>query len=191
MRAAFWDYGSCGTYFVTICIDDRPRCWFGNVKGGKVKLSAIGHVANSCWYEIPNHFRHVELGAHVIMPDHIHGIVIIHSRPVETPKLGVSGVDMVPLETPCRASLPGVDTEPLEEETPKLGVSTAAAAAKWYSGTLGVVINQFKRAVTIGAREINCDFKWQSRYHDRIVRDRDALDAITRYIVENPTRWSK
>ncbi|HUG27113.1 MAG TPA: hypothetical protein VMK53_02360 [Gemmatimonadales bacterium] len=60
----------------------------------------------------------------------------------------------------------------------------------WRPGTLGVIINQFKRAVTL---ELKCQGilwpGWQPRYHDRIVRDAEALHAIHRYIVMNPARY--
>jgi putative transposase len=76
-RATFWDYGSNAAYFETICTKNR-LCWFGNVIDKRMQLSAIGHIANSCWYEIPNHFPFIELGAHIIMPNHVHDIVIIN-----------------------------------------------------------------------------------------------------------------
>ncbi len=80
-RLRYWDYGWNGAYFVTICTKNR-RCWFGDVVNAKMNLSAMGHIANSCWYEIPKHFPFVELGEHVIMPNHVHGIIIIN-KPVE------------------------------------------------------------------------------------------------------------
>jgi REP element-mobilizing transposase RayT len=81
-RAAFWDYARNGAYFVTICTQNRVR-WFGRVKNKKMELSTIGNIANACWLEIPNHFPFVELGAHIIMPDHVHGIVVIKKNGVE------------------------------------------------------------------------------------------------------------
>jgi REP element-mobilizing transposase RayT len=76
-RAPFWDYGWNAAYFVTICTQNREH-WFGEISDGVMALSAMGHIANSCWYEIPKHFPFVELGAHIIMPNHVHGIVIIN-----------------------------------------------------------------------------------------------------------------
>ena len=76
-RAPFWDYGWNAAYFVTICTQNR-ECWFGEISDGVMALSAMGHIANSCWHEIPNHFPFVELGVHVVMPNHVHGIVIIN-----------------------------------------------------------------------------------------------------------------
>lgn len=75
-RASWWDYSSNAGYFVTICTKDKEH-YFGSISKGIMQLSAMGHIANSCWYQIPNHFPFVELGAHIIMPDHVHGIVII------------------------------------------------------------------------------------------------------------------
>src|SRR5690554_3027755 len=87
-RAPFWDYAWNAAYFVTICTQHREH-WFGEIvqtqniaSPNKMDLSPIGHIANSCWHEIPNHFPFVELGAHVIMPNHVHGIVVIN-KPVD------------------------------------------------------------------------------------------------------------
>jgi putative transposase len=76
-RHPFWDYGWNAAYFVTLCTQNR-ECWFGDVVEGRMQLSPIGHIANSCWYEIPHHFPFVELASHVIMPNHVHGIVVIN-----------------------------------------------------------------------------------------------------------------
>jgi len=54
----------------------------------------------------------------------------------------------------------------------------------WNHGSLGVIINQYKRICT--ARKINPDFAWQSRYHDRIIRNMDEYYMIIKYIIENP-----
>ena len=83
VRLQTWDYGSNAHYFITICTHNRD-CFFGEVCNGKMQLSTIGHIANSCWYEIPNHFPFVALGAHVIMPNHVHGIITIDKPNVQT-----------------------------------------------------------------------------------------------------------
>ena len=82
-RATYWDYGWNAAYFITI-ITQNWSCWFGKVKNKKMELSDLGAYANLCWLEIPNHFPFVELGAHVIMPNHVHGILIINKPVVET-----------------------------------------------------------------------------------------------------------
>ena len=174
-RLKNWDYGSNAFYFVTICTKDRV-CYFGNVVNGKMVLNEIGEIARNCWMQIPEHFPFVKLGEHVVMPNHIHGIVII-----DKPNDGCN-------DHPDKRNVSNV-------ETPKLGVSTItnrtnAASEKWNPETLGVIINQYKRAVTIRARKIHADFTWQPRYHDHIIRNDESFHRISEYIINNPLNWS-
>ena len=76
IRASWWDYGWNGAYFITICTHNRIH-YFGEVENGKMNLSSLGEAAEKCWYEIPLHFPFVRLGSFVVMPDHVHGIIII------------------------------------------------------------------------------------------------------------------
>ncbi|NJM95133.1 MAG: transposase, partial [Acaryochloridaceae cyanobacterium CSU_5_19] len=76
IRLPHRDYGANGAYFVTICTQNR-RHFFGSVIKGQVKLSAIGQVAQGFWAEIPQHCDPVHVDAYVIMPNHVHGIVVI------------------------------------------------------------------------------------------------------------------
>ncbi len=76
IRLENWDYGSNGAYFITICTHNRIH-FFGSIKNAEMQLSAIGQMAKKYWHKIPEHFPFVKLGAFVVMPDHIHGIIII------------------------------------------------------------------------------------------------------------------
>ena len=78
-RASWWDYGCNAAYFVTICAEGRD-CYFGNIIEGKIITSPIGEIAQSCWKEIPEHFPYVQLDSFVVMPNHVHGIIIIDKR---------------------------------------------------------------------------------------------------------------
>ncbi|MGE0930180.1 hypothetical protein ACOXY6_04925, partial [Cytophagales bacterium EPR-FJ-38] len=75
-RAQWWDYGWNGAYFITICIREKER-YFGEIVGGEMVLSDIGKIAQKYWNEIPNYFSFVTLDSFVIMPNHMHGILII------------------------------------------------------------------------------------------------------------------
>jgi len=81
-RLQIWDYANNGAYFITICTQNREH-FFGNIKNGIMQLSDIGRFAEQFWHEIPNHFPMVELGNFVVMPNHVHGILIMN-HPVET-----------------------------------------------------------------------------------------------------------
>jgi len=67
-----------GIYFLTICAYQR-RCLFGIVRDNNVELSALGRVVAECWAAIPRHFPHAEMAAHMVMPNHLHGIVVFQS----------------------------------------------------------------------------------------------------------------
>jgi REP element-mobilizing transposase RayT len=71
-----YDYSQTGAYFVTICTRNRA-CLFGDIADGKMVLNGAGHAAADCWYTIPEHFPHAQLGAFMVMPNHIPGILFI------------------------------------------------------------------------------------------------------------------
>ncbi len=79
IRLKGYDYTQPGGYFITMVTFQR-ECLFGDISDGKMKLSTWGHMADECWRAIPDHFPHVDLGTYVIMPNHVHGIIIIHGR---------------------------------------------------------------------------------------------------------------
>ncbi len=179
-RLQNWDYGSNASYFVTICTHNRVN-YFGHTNNHKMVLSETGNIAQQYWLAIPTHFAFIELGAFVIMPNHVHGILIFNNpENSQTSGHENSGMNV------SNAIDGGL------VETPKLGVSTrqtAAASEKWKPGTLGVIINQYKRVVTINARKINSDFAWQSRFHDHIIRNNQSFQRISNYIRNNPANW--
>jgi REP element-mobilizing transposase RayT len=91
-RAPWWDYGRNAAYYVTLCTRKR-QCWFGDVVDQQMQLSGIGIIAEQCWSEIPDHFPFVELGEYVVMPNHVHGIIVIakpdqERTPIDTGRTG-------------------------------------------------------------------------------------------------------
>ena len=87
MRLRDYDYSTPGIYFVTICIDDR-RPIFGTVADGAVVLSPIGEIALARWAEIPEKWKPVEHDVYVIMPNHVHGILLFPETGEKLPDLG-------------------------------------------------------------------------------------------------------
>ncbi|MEM8828878.1 MAG: hypothetical protein AAGE96_05915 [Cyanobacteria bacterium P01_G01_bin.19] len=78
-RLQSWDYGSNGMYFITICAGDRQH-FFGEITQGKMVLSHVGIIADVLWYEIKNNAKNIELGEFVVMPNHVHGILILNNH---------------------------------------------------------------------------------------------------------------
>lgn len=79
-RLRGYDYTQEGAYFVTICTHNRIHL-FGEIANNQMQLNQLGMIAATCWDEIPKHFPQVELDAAVIMPNHVHGIIVIVDRP--------------------------------------------------------------------------------------------------------------
>jgi REP element-mobilizing transposase RayT len=74
IRLKGYDYSQPGLYFITICCQDRA-CLFGNVMDGEMKLNDAGKITDEYWMEIPKHFPNTVLHEHIVMPNHIHGII--------------------------------------------------------------------------------------------------------------------
>lgn len=81
IRLRDYDYSQAGAYFVTICASNRGLM-FGRTVGGALDLNALGEIVQECWGELPYHFVNVELDEFVVMPNHVHGIVVILDSPV-------------------------------------------------------------------------------------------------------------
>lgn len=82
-RLQHYNYSSPGSYFVTICVRFMVE-WFGNVVDKKMILNDYGKIAAHYWQNIPKHYSNVSIDQWVIMPNHIHGIVVIHDAVVGT-----------------------------------------------------------------------------------------------------------
>lgn len=82
-RLSGFDYSQDRACFVTICTHER-RCLFGRVSDGEMILNAAGRIAAARWRDIPAHFPAVWLDAFVIMPNHVHGILVFQYVPVES-----------------------------------------------------------------------------------------------------------
>jgi len=80
-----------GFYFITICAKDR-ECSLGKIENDEMILSAIGGTANQYWLDIPKHFSHAVIHEHIIMPNHVHGIIELAQSNMETRPLGTCHV---------------------------------------------------------------------------------------------------
>jgi len=92
IRLKDYDYSQEGAYFITICTKNR-ECIFGRIVDGKMQLNKFGEIVRYTWFDLPNHNTNVELDQFIIMPNHIHGIIIITvgagSEPAPTQKHGL------------------------------------------------------------------------------------------------------
>jgi REP element-mobilizing transposase RayT len=144
--------------------------WFGNVINCKIQLSEIGQIASQMWYEMPVHFPFIDLDAFVVMPNHIHGIIVIN-RFVGTPIVGA--LHATPL--------------PPDDVTHLLNETMSFISPK--SGSLSVVVRSYKSAVTKHAHKLDGNFSWQHRFYDNIICTTGQLKRIRKYVLDNPQNW--
>ena len=76
LRLTGYAYTGTGAYFVTICTQDK-ECLFGQIVGGKMRPNVYGHVVKACWFAIPRHSRNAACDAFVVMPNHMHGVIVL------------------------------------------------------------------------------------------------------------------
>lgn len=76
IRLKGYDYALAGAYFVTICTQGRA-CWFGEVVDGQTRFNLAGETINTTWLALPKRFSGIAVDVHVVMPNHLHGIVWI------------------------------------------------------------------------------------------------------------------
>jgi REP element-mobilizing transposase RayT len=158
-----YDYSLRGIYFVTICAFDR-RSIFGSISSGVLDRSVAGRIVSEVWFELPNHHAGLELDAFAVMPNHIHGIMLLCS-----PKTHVIQ------KTVGRDAAVGAGLRPARRDA-----------------NLSEIIRAFKTfsALKINARRgTKGQAVWQRNYFERVVRDGKEMEKIQRYIAENPARW--
>ena len=185
-----WDYSSNGYYFITICTKNRIP-YFGNIINGNMNLSKIGKLAYKYWKDIPDHFSFAQLNKFVIMPNHIHGIILIDNRRHAIHRVFTTSVEISPTD----GGITGQNNPMLNQSISKI--------VRWYKGRCTFEINKKceRNKDMINNRDaINCRdainrvstvslFKWQSRFYDHVIRDNQELYRIQKYIQNNPDKW--
>ena len=170
-RADWHDYNG-GMYFVTICTKGKEH-YFGEIFGEKMHLTVIGRYAQECIRQISQHHPYAEIPLWVIMPNHIHAVVIIDGKKTPHNKRIID-------------RLPGKNVETFHETSLQKSTRKATQMQSW----LSVVIRQYKQSVTRFANRNNISFAWQARFYDRIIRNTDEMNNIAKYIEENVAKWA-
>jgi REP element-mobilizing transposase RayT len=181
IRLEEFDYANPWWYYVTICSDNH-RCIFGDIKNGKMILNNYGTIVKDEWLKTPSIRKNIDLDYYVIMPNHIHGIIIIERRGELNSPQG-RGVKDLPLDK-------DINDLPTKKNKGRMQYAPTENKFKSPSQTLGSIIRGFKSAVTKQIR-INglINFKWQRNYYEHIIRNERDLYNIRRYIESNPLKW--
>ncbi len=162
-RLTRYNYSLPGAYFVTICVS-QMRELLGEIVDKKVILNEFGEIVKEIWENIPKHFKNIILDEWVIMPNHLHGILIIYYN----------------------------NEREIKDRNEELNdYSYLLQKNKRSQMYLPKVINGFKGAVTriINQKFPNNEFTWQKSFYDHIIRNDKAIKKIREYIYNNPLNW--
>ena len=179
-RAVWWNYGNSASYFVTICTKNKEH-FFGEISSCQFEASEIGKIAEKIWYEIPNQFPFIYLDTFVVMPNHIHGIILIDNR--------VTYADPPNDTSKAISELPFLNAQPIDAVQKQCG-GFAGDKNPMLSDNLSKAMRWYKARVCFDARKLNKNFTWQPRFHDHIIRNESSYQMISEYIIDNPKRWT-
>lgn len=160
MRLRDYDYRQSGVYFITVCTHQHISL-FGQIADGEMVLNQLGQVVNSEWLHVARARTNVFLDNYVIMPNHLHGIVIIENARVESTRDSAKNGN-------CSGTLPSGSLGAI--------VGHFKAAVSRRAKALGLDCSQRI---------------WQRNYYEHIIRNEKSLNEIRKYILENPARWSE
>jgi putative transposase len=172
IRLPNYDYTQIGAYYVTIVTHNRELL-FGEVIDGEMHLSTFGQIAQREWERLPKRFKHIELGAFVVMPDHIHGIIIIHDNDRGTADFLKHADPQIPRRAPT-------------------GDNAAEQFGKPVPGSIPTIVRSYKSSVALRinyARPSNSTPVWQRNYYEHFIRNERDLQAKWDYIESNPANW--
>lgn len=173
LRLKGYDYSQTGAYFLTIGTH-RMKCRFGHIVNDAMVLNHAGRAVEQTWLAIPEHFPRVILDEFVVMPNHVHGIVILLPEHRDT----------MPGEFSSSAVWPSAmspSTNGLPQRGPK-------------RGSIAAIVGAFKSAAT---RSINQDggagdaMNWHRNFYEHVICDEESLLRIRGYIRTNPLHWAK
>ncbi len=200
IRLRNFDYSSAGAYFITICTKDR-ECFFGNIVGTQhvVTFSAIGKIANEYLNDIPNHFPHMEMDEFIVMPNHVHCILVLNEKSIGDDVGASHGMPLPNTDDNVGSHHVGTrhgvslrdDNEIVRASHVMPQQPITNQFGKPVRGSVSVIINQFKSSVTRWCNKNNHQyFQWQSRFHDHVIRNEEEYNRIKNYIIANPMNWA-
>ena len=202
IRATWWNYAWHAAYFITICTKNRDH-YFGVIKDGKMELSKAGLLADVFWHEIKHHSSHVELDAFVVMPNHIHGILIMDGIADTGQSIIEAGQSFEEqtgqsFEVQTGQSFKVQTGHALSQQSdlilPALSQQSALSQQRFRNqgkNTVSAIIGSYKSAVTKHANRLGIKCGWQERFYDNIIRDDAAFRRIANYIERNVIAWDE
>jgi putative transposase len=161
IRLSGYDYSQPGAYFVTLVTRQRENL-FGEISSGEMNLNAFGRIIDDTWVWLGTRYPYVVPGDRVVMPNHFHGILIIH----EDARMGGRGRSRTAPTTPMEQ----IRRKPL-------------------GGLIGAFKTVSTKGINI-MRDTPGALVWQRNYYEHIIRDKWEMGKIADYIASNPLHWA-
>jgi putative transposase len=171
VRLQNYDYSQAGAYFVTLCTHGREHL-FGEIADGVMQLDELGKIVTVEWERSAEIRKEIELDAFVVMPNHVHGIIMIVNESVSAEATGIENT-----------------TVGATGRAPLRGHQRPHGPAK---RSLGSFVAGFKSSVTKRINELRLmpgGTVWQRNYYEHVIRNDADLQRTRDYIVQNPVRW--
>ena len=159
IRLKGYDYTNTGAYFITICTHQKV-CLLGDIVNGEMQLNAYGRVVEFEWFKTAELRGNIVLDAFVIMPNHVHGTIIITRRGV----LQYAPTQYAPTQSDFRSPS-----------------QTIGAIVRGFKSAATKQINE--------TRHMPGAPIWQRNYYEHIIRNEKELNQIRKYIINNPLQW--
>jgi putative transposase len=175
IRVKGYDYSQAGGYYITIVSSSREYL-FGEVVESKMVLNRFGQIAKTQWERLPRRFHHIALGEFVVMPNHIHGIIIIVDG-----RGTAEHFETHEYESSRRA--------PTDDES--IRRAHIEQFGKPISGSIPTIVRSYKSAVALRvnlSRQTRDKPVWQRNYYEHIIRNQDDYERIAGYILDTPLR---
>jgi putative transposase len=193
IRLKGYDYSQAGLYFITICCENREHR-FGEIVVGagftpaQMILNETGTVAYNEWAKLPERFPNFELDVFQIMPNHMHGIIVLND---------VVGVGFTPTQKgqPQQIQKGQPQGLPLQNNDDDIRAGVNPALTK--TATIGDIVGAYKSLVTnvcidiCNSKNIRLGKLWQRNYYEHIIRNEQSYQTISNYIINNPQNWNE
>jgi len=159
IRLRHYDYSQSGAYFITMCTHNR-ECLLGEIIDREMVLNDAGEITQHYWLEVPNHFPNVVLDEYIVMPNHVHGIIVSNDN--------VGARHAVPLQ-----------------QAEQFGKPTRQSIPTIIRSFKSAVTNQINQTHQNTGSSV-----WQQNYYEHIIRNEIELNKTREYIVYNPINWT-
>ena len=206
VRLQGYDYAAEGRYFITLCLY-KHTCLFGDIVDNKMVLNDAGIVANQCWTDIPKHFPHAILHKHIIIPNHVHGIIeIMYNETFDNGDANVGANDgnfRVGTQDIDHAQVGAENFLPLQRDFSPSSQWTKHPSfhsknhqknefQKMIPRSICAIVKGYKIGVTNWFHNNTEEGTiWQRNYHEHIIRNDKEYRVIAQYIIHNPANWKE